>query len=80
MSRLVHRPITVTTDERGDPVTFTDGNQTHHIAHVIDAWWESGEWIKNEPHHHVFRVLTTDNYVYDIELVGDQWFIYRVWD
>jgi hypothetical protein len=88
MSRLVNRPITVTLKPRElfttsapqEPATFTDGDYTHHITHIIDWWLESGAWWDDEPPRTVYRVLTADQGMYDIEFVGGQWFIYRVWD
>jgi hypothetical protein len=79
MSRLVQRKIEVHTDKRGDPVAFVDRDVSHVVTQVIDAWRESGEWWKGEPPHHVFRVMAHDG-LYDIEEVGEEWFLYRVWD
>lgn len=79
MARLIDRPIVVTVKDN-QPHTFTDRDYTHTIAHIVDFWQESGAWWLDEPSRYVFTVLTMDSFLYDIERVGDKWFIYRVWD
>lgn len=79
LSRLVHRPTTVMLRE-GKPHTFTDGDYTHTVQIVVDQWQEAGAWWEDEPPRHLYRVTTTHCYPYDLERVGNGWFIYRVWD
>jgi hypothetical protein len=79
MSRLVHRPIVVKLKDE-EPYTFGDRGFTHVIAHIVDSWIEAGAWWVDEPSHHVYTVVTTNDFLYDIECVGAEWSIYRVWD
>lgn len=79
MTRLVNRPTTVTLRDN-QPHTFTDGDFTHVIALIVDSWDEAGAWWNDEPPRHLYRVTTTHDYSYDIERVGNEWWIYRVWD
>jgi hypothetical protein len=80
MSRLVRRKVEVTVNEYREPVTITDGDRTYIIEMVIDWWKESGAWWENEPHRYVYRVVTEESYMYDLEYTVGEWFIYRVWD
>jgi hypothetical protein len=79
MSRLVHRPIVVKLKEE-ELYAFVDRDFTHVISRFIDSWMEACQWWADEPSHHLYTVVTTHNYCYDIERVGNEWFIYRVWD
>lgn len=79
MTRLVNRPVQVTTKNEL-PRSIIDRDVTHTITEIIDSWTESGAWWNDEASRHVFRVLTTDSSIMDIEQVKDKWFIYRIWD
>jgi len=79
MTRLVHRPIQVTVQNR-IPQHFTDGDHTYKVTDIIDSWSESGAWWQHEPQHTVYRIQTADESLFDIEQVGKDWFIYRIWD
>lgn len=79
MSRLVHRPMVLKLKD-DEPSALVDRDFTHVIAHIVDSWTEEGAWWVDEPSHHVFTVVTTNDSLYDIERVGADWFIYRVWN
>jgi hypothetical protein len=79
LSRLVHRLVTVTLNA-DKPHTFTDDGYTHRIALIVDSWQEAGAWWLDEPSHTIYTVMTTHEFVYDIERVSGDWFLYRVWD
>lgn len=79
MARLVNRPINVLCED-STPTTMMDRDTTYHIAEIVDDWKEAGQWWAGEPSRHVYRVMTTELAVFDIEQVGQEWWLYRVWD
>lgn len=79
MSRIVNRPIQVIV-RYGEPYIITDGENTYTVESVLDKWVESGAWWDGEPERSVFRVLTTEQFMFDVERVAEKWSIYKVWD
>ncbi|WP_342664418.1 DUF6504 family protein [Alicyclobacillus herbarius] len=65
---------------RGHPVAFVNPGRRLRVMEIYDYWCESGQWWEGEPEHHVFRLIADDGGFYDIEEVGKEWFLYRVWD
>lgn len=80
MSRLVHRLIEVETLPHGEPVFIRDGPNSYQVSVVLDSWAEMGEWWRGEGLRKVFRVLTEEQGLFDIECVEKKWFLYKVWD
>ncbi len=80
MTRLIHRPIEVRSWRDGEPLSFQDGEDVHQICEVIDRWLEMGNWWEGEGSRKLLRVLTEQNFVFDLEGTGQNWYIYRVWD
>jgi Domain of unknown function (DUF6504) len=81
MTRLIHRTVSVfSAQPDSTPVSFRDGNEAHIITQVVDCWRESGEWWKGELPRQIWRVCTDKHAVFDLEQVGGDWSIYRVWD
>jgi hypothetical protein len=79
MSRLVQRPIEVTTKDEF-PHTIIDGDNHYIVNHIIDWWMEAGAWWEDEPPRTMYRVQTEEWYLFDLEFSGGKWSIYRVWD
>lgn len=79
LSRLVNRPIQVIV-RNGIPDIVVDADSSSRIIEVIDEWREMGNWIQGEPEHHVWRVVTDNNAIMDIEEVETKWSIYRILD
>jgi hypothetical protein len=52
----------------------------HEVREVIDRWLEMGNWWEGEGSRKLLRVLTEENFVFDLEGTGQGWYIYRVWD
>ncbi|WP_067923738.1 DUF6504 family protein [Alicyclobacillus shizuokensis] len=81
MSRIVERPIqSIQTNDRGEPVAWLDRGVTHRVVEILDAWREAGNWWEDEPNRAMYRVLTSENYVYDLEESEGKWKVYKVWD
>lgn len=80
MTRLVHRSIEVECGDDGGPRRFRDGSQVYSVVEVIDDWREMGAWWRGHGERSVWRVLTEDDYVFEIECRAGQWRLYRVWD
>lgn len=81
MTRLIRREVSVTASQTdATPTSFQDGRVTHVITQVVDCWRESGEWWSGEPPRQIWRVCTDKHAVFDLEQVGEDWSIYRVWD
>lgn len=80
MTRIVHRPIVVHLGEGGVPAAFRDGMDRHAICEIVDHWLEAGEWWNGESQRHVYRVMTEDEGLFDIERIEEQWWIYKIWD
>jgi hypothetical protein len=79
MSRLVRRPVQVTTKDEF-PDTIIDGDRQYMVSAIIDWWIESGTWWEDEPPRTLYRIQTTEYFVFDLEFSGGKWSIYRVWD
>ena len=80
MSRLVHRPVEIQHWHDGEPIRFQDGDVVHNVSEVVDRWMEMGNWWEGEGPRTILRVLTDSQFVFDLECVGQQWYIYRIWD
>lgn len=80
MSRLVCRPISICTWQDNRPLAYSDKDQIHFITNWIDEWSECGEWWSGCGERLLFRVLTADGTVADLEQTEDQWTLYRLWD
>ncbi|SFV03767.1 DUF6504 family protein [Alicyclobacillus macrosporangiidus] len=82
MTRLVHRPIIVTETmpDTGAPAVFIDRGHKHVVKTVLDRWIESGKWWEGERYRTVYRVMTDTLAIYELELQGGKWTLYRVYD
>jgi hypothetical protein len=83
MSRIVNRPLHVPqTDDMGRPRAYVDEDGSQRtITEYLDTWREMGQWVTGEGERVVYRVLTADMAIIDLERRWDgQWMVYRVWD
>lgn len=83
MSRIVNRPVQVTrVDDRGRPLSYVDTEGCEHqITDYIDEWREMGDWVRGEGERVMYRVLTNDMFVVELEHRWDGvWLVYRVFD
>lgn len=69
MSRILKRPIEVLEFESDGltPRVFRDRDTVYVVTDLIDRWAESGDWLKGEGTLWMFRVLTKDMSIFDIE-------------
>lgn len=68
MSRIVNRPIKVIV-RHDQPHTLIDGGDQHNVAEILDRWTESGAWWNQGPSRHVYRVITDEEYMFDVTLL-----------
>lgn len=80
MTRIVRRPITVDRWNNHIPAAFWNHQEFHRVVDCIDSWIEMGAWWDGEQPRRVVRVYTDLHQVFDLEGIGENWFIYRVWD
>ncbi|WAH38631.1 hypothetical protein [Alicyclobacillus dauci] len=83
MSRIVNRPIHVNRiDDEGRPLSYTDAKGIEHrIRDYLDQWREMGDWIRGEGERVMYRVLTADMAMVELEhRWDDAWIVYRVFD
>ncbi|WP_029422039.1 hypothetical protein [Alicyclobacillus macrosporangiidus] len=73
MSRILHRSIEILefASDGFTPRVFRDRGVIRVITDLIDRWAESGDWLNGERDRWVFRILTEDMGVFDIERVEE---------
>jgi hypothetical protein len=71
MSRILNRPIKILEfgPDGFTPRMFRDRGEIRVVTDIVDRWAESGDWLNGERGRWVFRVLTDDMGVFDIERV-----------
>lgn len=80
MSRIVHRPISVSRWDDDEPLIFLDRDEMHEVRLVLDRWMEMGWWWLGEGERKMLRVWTDRQALFDLELDNQQWYIYKTWD
>lgn len=80
MTRIVGKEILVET-QHGIPRAFLFRGQ-HVVMDVLDRWVETGDWWRGQADREMFRVLTRDGGVFELErsIDSDAWRLYKVWD
>ncbi len=74
------RPIRVTTNSAGQPVTVNVRGLTRRVAHVLDFWRIDDEWWRETPISRVYYHLEYENGGIDTiyqDLVTGEWFWQR---
>lgn len=73
------RPIHVTTDSAGLPVTVRVRAETRRVAHILDEWRLHDEWWREELKRQYFHLEYDDGGVDTIyrDLVTGEWFWQR---
>jgi len=80
-ARVSGRLLSVVAGEDGTPKEFRLGG-VRRVRAVLEQWTESNEWWRGEKGRRVFRVLTDDGAVFEIELDLStmRWRLGRVYD
>ncbi|MEW6724475.1 MAG: DUF6504 family protein [Bacillota bacterium] len=80
MSRIIDRPVSVETDQRGLPREFRYRSR-HLIREILDQWPETGEWWDGAAERQVYRVLSDKGGVFELERAASgEWRLYKVYD
>lgn len=81
MTRLIRRMVSVVVSgEEEGPSAFQDDGETYRVCSVVDAWREAGAWWDGNAGYQMWRVLTDNGAVFDLEHSSGRWWIYRIWD
>lgn len=82
MSRLVYRPVCIEGWRGESPSAYRDDLGVHAILCLIDSWAECGDWWAGEGTRTLYRIVTADQAVVDLERsqADGQWRLYRIWD
>lgn len=81
MTRNPMVPIEVSLADAATPIHFFYRGQ-HHIATILEHWSELGAWWLGEDGREMYRVLTDDLGVFELQrdIASNQWTLYKVWD
>lgn len=83
MTRLINRPVDVTTGPGGVPVSFRlPGTRWKPVKEVLDHWLETGRWWERETEKATYRVLTADRGIFELtyDPTGRSWSLYKAYD
>ena len=81
MALPTDRPITVLENPRGDPQAFLYRGRRIKVRHIIDDWEEEGCWWLDEEPRRVYRLLGTDETLYELHhFAASGWRLFRTYD
>lgn len=82
MTRLINRPVDMTTGPGGLPVAFRFAGGRERVREVLDTWVESGRWWEQEPEQVSYRVATQNGGIFELTFIPREkrWVLYKAYD
>ncbi|BAD40872.1 DUF6504 family protein [Symbiobacterium thermophilum] len=82
MSRILNRPVDVTTGPDGRPAAFRFAGGRERVCAVLDTWMETGRWWEQEPELIAYRVETESGGVFELNFIPreQRWLLYKAYD
>ena len=75
-------PVTVATDDRGQPLRFTWLARTHPVVEIVSYWRVDYEWWQQRIWRDYFQVCTGTGLLVVLyeDLIRTEWFLHRLYD
>jgi hypothetical protein len=81
MSKRLEERVHVFADARGRPLRVRRGRRQIQVRQIVDEWEEASRWWQGEKAIRVYRVLTSEEAVWELHHQGaDDWRLYRIHD
>ncbi|MGD9116851.1 MAG: hypothetical protein PVJ61_06745 [Dehalococcoidia bacterium] len=82
MAKILEKPLKVTVNVRGIPLSLARDGDRQRVTRVYENWHKDEEWSGKETSRHYFRVKTSKGIVCDIyrDIPDGGWYLSRIHD